>query len=250
MDIQVDGRRVFIAGEMGEFPRILLVHGAGGDHSVWDGLRTGLGALALDLPGHGGSEGPALASIAAVADWLAAVIDALGGEAVCVAGHSMGALAALELAARYPESVRALALIGAAALMPVHPDLLNMAADDPAKAVDMIVSWGFSKEGAPPQAVEATRRLMKSCAPGVLQADLAACDSYKDGANAAASVRCPTSVICGEFDRMSPAKFGLALADSMVDGRSQVIENGCHMLMAEQPAAVLAALQATRLFAR
>ena len=64
-------------------PTVVFIHGAQNDHSVW-ALQTryfahhGFNVLAVDLPGHGRSAGPALASVEAMADWLLAVLDAAG----------------------------------------------------------------------------------------------------------------------------------------------------------------------------
>ena len=62
-----------------------------------------------------------------MADWTARLIAAAGGERAALVGHSMGALVALETAARHPDRVARMALLGAAAKMPVHPDLLAAA---------------------------------------------------------------------------------------------------------------------------
>jgi len=258
--IVVDGNRVFAAGGGRPFdpslPAALLVHGAGMDHSVW-ALQSralaqgGRAVLAVDLPGHGRSEGEALTSIEAVADWLAEIIAAAGLSAAMVAGHSMGALAALDLAARHPKRVRALALIGAAAAMPVHPDLITAASEDPAAAVAMITAWGFSAaaaiggNAAPGLWLTGGgKRLLERCRPGVLHTDLAACNAYAGGTAAARRVACPTVVIAGSADRMAPASAGIALAAAISGGRAVGLEGAGHMLMAERPGAVLDALLA------
>src|SRR5918999_794775 len=130
MELRIDGKPAFAATGGRPFdptlPTMLFVHGAGMDHTVWAlqaryFAHRGRGVLAVDLPGHGRSAGPALGSIREIADWLASLIEAAGVDRAALAGHSMGALAALDCAARYPERVRALALLGEAARMPVHP---------------------------------------------------------------------------------------------------------------------------------
>ncbi len=66
-----------------KLPTVVFVHGAQCDHSVWI-LQSrylahhGYGVLAVDLPGHGRSEAPALASVGELADWVTAVQDAAG----------------------------------------------------------------------------------------------------------------------------------------------------------------------------
>ncbi len=254
----VRGERIFAAhGGRGfdpTLPALVLVHGAGMDHSVW-ALQSralaghGRAVLAIDLPGHGRSEGEALASIAALADWLAEFIVAAGLSSAVVAGHSMGALAALELAARHPERVQALVLIGAAAVMPVHPDLIAAAAEEPAAAVAMITAWGFSAAaalgGSPAPGLWLSgggKRLLERSRPGVLHTDLVACDAYAGGDTAARRVACPALVVAGGADRMAPASAGIALAAAIPGGRAVGLDGAGHMLMAERPDAVLDAL--------
>src|SRR5437867_10820846 len=101
---------------------VVFVHGAGNDHSVW-ALQSryfahhGRNVLAVDLPGHGRTNGNALGSVEAIADWIPAVLDAAGVGSAALVGHSMGALAVLDCAARYPERVTRVALLGPAAPM-------------------------------------------------------------------------------------------------------------------------------------
>jgi pimeloyl-ACP methyl ester carboxylesterase len=115
MDFVVDARTVFAAGGGKAFkpglPTVIFIHGAGMDHTVWT-LQTrffayhGRNVLALDLPGHGRSAGPALPSVGALADWLLRAMDAFKLEKAALVGHSMGALIALEAAARAPARTR------------------------------------------------------------------------------------------------------------------------------------------------
>lgn len=259
-DYQVDGVRIFVAHggcpPDPSRPAVVLVHGAGMDHSVWAQQSRGLAhagrtVLAIDLPGHGRSAGEALTSIEALADWLDRFIAVAGYPSAVVAGHSMGALAALELAARHPERVRGLVLVGAAAAMPVHADLVAAASEALPAAVAMITAWGFSTAAAlggnPTPGLWLTaggRRLLERSRPGVLHADLSACDAYRGGEAAATRVRCPAIIVAGGGDRMSPAEAGCALADRIPGGRAEVLEGAGHMLMAERPDAVLKALKA------
>ena len=114
MQLVVDDRTVHAATgavplEGRDEPLVVLLHGSGMDRSVWSHqtrflAHHGFRAVAVDLPGHGRSEGPALDSIEAIADWVARLAGALDGPAHLV-GHSMGALVALDTAARHPGAV-------------------------------------------------------------------------------------------------------------------------------------------------
>src|SRR4051812_34067933 len=136
MQLSVNGTDTFVATGGRAFdrsqPTIVLLHGAGFDHSAW-ALQSrwfahhGFGVLAPDLPAHGRSSGTPLATIPEMADWTAALLDAAGSEKARLIGHSMGSLIALETAARHPARVSALNLIATAAIMTVGPDLLKAA---------------------------------------------------------------------------------------------------------------------------
>jgi pimeloyl-ACP methyl ester carboxylesterase len=258
MELQLNGATVFLADYgKGCYPAratILFVHGAGMDHSVWP-LQArhfayrGWNALAVDLPGHGRSGGELLGTIPAMADWLADLIPALRDPAAHLVGHSMGALIGLDLAARHPERIAGLALLGAAPRMPVHPSLLEAAARPEPLAAELICDWGFGPAGhfgghkAPGSWMlgHALRLLGTSSGPR-LYADLAACNAYDEGLDAAAKVRCPTLVVAGAADRMTPARHAAKLAEAIPGARLVTLPACGHMLMVEQPDATLDAL--------
>jgi pimeloyl-ACP methyl ester carboxylesterase len=236
-------------------PVVVFVHGAGLDHSMWALLarwfaHRGCAVLAPDLPGHGRSEGSPLASIAAMADWTAALIEASTARTATVIGHSMGSLITLETAARYPERVNALGLIGAAAAIPVAPQLLTAAKLNQHQAIEMICIWGYGFRAgiggslAPGLWMRGgAERLLERARPGVLFADLSACNEYRDGASSAASVRAPATLVLGERDVMTPAKAGRDLARALPNARLVMLKSAGHMLMSERPDEVLAALR-------
>src|SRR5260370_38485632 len=134
MQLSVNGIDAFVATGGREFdasqPTVVLVHGAGFDHTTW-ALHSrwfayhGHGVLAPDLPGHGRSSGAPLATIADMADWTAALLDATGAAKARLVGHSMGSLIAIEAAARHPAKVSALGLIGTAAAVTGGPQFLQ-----------------------------------------------------------------------------------------------------------------------------
>ncbi len=258
MDFTVRGRRVFATTGGKRFdpalPTVVFIHGAGMDHSVWT-LQTrwfawhGRGVLALDLPGHGRSEGPPLASIDALAEWLFDVLDAAGAKSAALVGHSMGAFIALEAAVQRPDRVGALALCGCAAAMPVHPDLLKAGLDGEHIAFELITAWGVGRRAqlggaeAPGTWIAgATLRLLEHGKRGVVGIDLKVCDAYKNGAAAVAKVKCPAILILGAIDRMTPPKAAEPLM-AIAGARKAVIENAGHMLTVEQPGRTLDALR-------
>ncbi len=259
MQIIVNGHDTFIATGGRDFdaglPAIVFLHGAGMDHSVWS-LHTrwfahhGFGVLAPDLPGHGRSAGAPLTTIAQMADWTAALIDAAGAAKARLVGHSMGSLVALDAAARHPDKVSGISLVGTAAAMTVGPDLLNAAEADSHDAVDMVTIWGlgFAAElgGCASPGVwmhGSSERILEKSAPGVLHTDLAACNAYGDALAAAAKITAPATLILGERDMMTPARAGKALAVGLPHARTIVMKGAGHTMMFERPDELLAALR-------
>ncbi|WP_036166675.1 alpha/beta fold hydrolase [Massilia sp. 9096] len=237
-------------------PAIVFIHGAQHDHSVWAlqtraFLEQGWRVLAPDLPGHGRTPGPALASVEAMADWLLALLDGAGVASAVLAGHSMGSLVALEAAARAGARVHGLALLGSAWPMKVSEALLTRAREDEARAIDMVNLWSHAAPLAclplaPGVCAPAgNRRLMQRMAARnpaqLLHTDLAACNAYAGGVAAASNVTCPTLFILGRHDAMTPPRAARALADALP--QAQVLQLDCgHALMTEQAGAVRDAL--------
>lgn len=265
MELMVQGRRAYAYTGGKPFdpalPCVVFLHGALNDHSVWTLLARwfahhGHSVLALDQPGHRRSEGPLLPSVEAVADWTLAVLDSAGVPAqksVSVVGHSMGSLIALEVAARAPERVRTLAMVATAYPMKVSDALLNAARDRPAEGMAMVNNFSLSTLAAKPGMPGPGSwlhggglQLMRLVQAGHPEAnlflhDFSLCNAYAHGLEAAAQVRCPSHLLLGTADQMTPPKATRALAEAL---KAQVhMLPGGHALMQEQPDALLQALR-------
>jgi pimeloyl-ACP methyl ester carboxylesterase len=228
-------------------PTMVFIHGAGLDHSLF-GLQSryfgyhGWNVLAVDLPGHGRSAGPPVASVTAMAEW---VFETVKAEKFSIVGHSMGALIALECAIRQPARIEKIALLGVAYPMKVSEVFLDAARRNDHAAYDMETIWGHAPQvplGANPNpgmwmygdALARLRRL----APGVLHNDLKACNDYA----LAGEVSCPVLMVLGQRDVMTPPKSAASLVQKLKEAKVKTIQFSGHSLMAEAPDATLDAL--------
>ena len=239
-------------------PTVVFVHGAVNDHTVWTLLARwcahhGFGALAVDLPGHMRSAGPALSSVESLADWVLALLDAAGTQRAALVGHSLGSLVALEAAARAPERASRLVMIATCVPMPVPQALLDLSTQDVHAAIDRVVTFSFSTLAAKPSYPgpgvwlrPATRQLMRlvqagSGDPLLFHTDFAACNNYGGGLAAAARVACPAHLVLADGDRMTLPRAAREVAMALKAAVHTV--PGGHFLMQEQPDAALAALR-------
>lgn len=230
---------------------LIFVHGGGLDHTVWllqsrYFAHHGRSVMALDLPAHGKSAGEPLASIPDMADWVVRLMDAAGARTATLVGHSMGALVVLEAAARHPDRIECIVTIGISVPMPVTDALLSAAEANQHDAFDMVNAWGHGSRAhvggnqAPGMwMIGSGVRLLEKSGPGVLHADLRACNDYRHGLESSAALECPVHVILGRDDRMSPVKAAQPFLGTLADGHVTIIENCGHMIMAERPGEVL-----------
>jgi pimeloyl-ACP methyl ester carboxylesterase len=178
------------------------------------------------------------------------LIEAAGTKTARLIGHSMGSLIALETAARHPGKVTHLDLMGTAGTMTVGPDLLKDAEANQHSAIDMVSIWGLGFRAelggslAPGLWMHSgAQRVLEATKPGVLFADLNACNTYQNALTAAGQLEIPVTLILGERDMMTPAKAGKTLAAALKNARTVILPGTGHMMMVERPDDVLAALQ-------
>ena len=259
MQLSVDGRTVFASTGGKPFdpalPAVVFIHGAAFDATVWKLMTRyfawhGRSVLAVDLPGHGRSQGPLVDSIPGMADWTMRLLDAAGVGQAALVGHSMGGLVALDAAGRHGDRVRALGLCGTAARVPANDFLPAGSEANDHLALDLVNAWGFGRRAQ----FGGYRipglwmlgygiRTLEHAASGVLYNDMAACNAYLDGAERAGQVRCPTVVVAGQRDMMTPLKSLRALADSIAGASLVVLPGIGHIMIEEAPDETLDALK-------
>ena len=254
-DVTASGVRVRVA-ESGAGKVVLLLHGLFLDHTTWDlvcdALPDGLRLIAPDLPGFGASEKPLPSrypyGIEALAEAVADLYAGLELGRACVVGQCLGGAVALELAARHPELVSRLVLVGPLCEAPRLGPYGTMAL--------LPLVGGFTFKQLWSRAVFRAFFRDRLFAPGA-SVDARRVDGYYETFNeprARASaletlrstfdtrgivaktrgVRAPTLVVWGSFDRIVPPRLGQKLAREIDGARFEVVDAG-HALQEERP---------------
>ena len=244
MIFQVDNKNVFVSDSGQGIDKkkvtIVLLHGSGLSHIVWSLTEQYLSnqnynVLAIDLPGHGNSEGDCLKSIEEISDWLEKVFKELNVSELTIIGHSQGCLEALEYYSRYSKRVKNLIFVGGSYRMPVNQDLIDLAERGDDKAVKLMMKWSYENSkkfigGNPVEKIINSPRDIRE----VLAIDLVACNNYKNGSEALKSIKCPTLFIFGEQDKMVNLEKGKKFAELIPNSKTHIIKDCGHMIMFEK----------------
>ncbi len=244
MIFEIDNKNYFVSDAGQGIDRnkdtIVLLHGSGLSQIVWSLTEQYLSnknynVLAIDLPGHGNSEGESLKSIEEISDWLEKVFNKLDTSRITIISHSQGCLEAIEYYSKYPKRVKALVFIAGSYRMPVNQDLIDLAEDGDDQAVELMMKWGYEHSksfigGNPVEKIIKSPRDIRE----ILAVDLVACDKYKNGAEALKSINCPTLFIFGELDKMVKLEEGKKFAELIPNSKTHIIKNCGHMIMFEK----------------
>ena len=241
--------------EAGEGEAVLLLHGLGGSRTAWrpqlEGLTARHRVVAWDLPGYGASaplDGPL--TFSALADAVVRLLDALATDRAHVVGLSMGGMIAQHTALHHPDRVRSLALLStspafgldgtrpedwrAARLAPL--DAGRQPGDDAVGVITAIAGPDIS----PAAVAEQAAAMGRITGPALRRA--IDCLVTHDLRGRLGDVTAPALVMNGALDRETPPAYGQALAGALAAATFRVVPGAGHLLPAEAPDVVNAAL--------
>ena len=197
--------------------------------------------VAVDLSGHGRSDGTILQRIEDAAAVVAGFLDALGITRVVIGGHSMGGAIAQQFALSCRERLNGLILIGTGARLRVLPRLLDLLANNYREGVDLLMSLAIGAK-APAELRAALHRSTAQNPAGVVLGDLQACDAF-DVMGRISLVEAPALVICGEEDQLTPPKYSRFLGQRIAGARVVVVAGAGHYVQMEKPRETTAAIR-------
>lgn len=216
-------------------PTLVMIHGAGGRSQTWQGqihpLKDSLNTLALDLPGHGKTDGQGKKRVDAYAHWLCEVLDVLFQEPVFLMGHSMGGAIIQETALLYPKLLKGIILAGTGPRLQVAPMFLEGLLNKFEETVDLIISYGYSS-GAKRSMLREGAKLMKEAGAKVVHDDFVACDRF-DRRKDIGNINLPCLIICGEKDKLTPLSLSRVLHESIRGSTLEVLPSAGHYAMIE-----------------
>ena len=224
---------------------LFFVHGSGGDHRIWveqyTRLQDKFNVAAIDLPGHGQSEGRGEETVSDYVEWVRKTIEALAIKKPVLIGHSLGAAISLVFAIKYGGTLSAIVPVGGGARMPVNEMILKGLKTNPDSVIALAAKFSVTKENRERLSQTVIEGLSRAN-PDVLHDDLLACDRL-DVAEDVKKIALPTFVICGADDKMTPPALSQFIAGNIPGARLSLIENAGHMVMMENAEAFNDALQ-------
>jgi pimeloyl-ACP methyl ester carboxylesterase len=231
---------------VGNAPPLVLIHGAGGSQLSWPPeirRMEGVEVFALDLPGHGESPGEPETTVEGYARCVITWMEEQNLPKAIIAGHSMGGAITLNISLLEPDRLAGIVLVSTGGKLRVHPDILALTSDDEKfqAAAEIVTSWSFS-EGSNTRIRELALERLKQGSAKVANADYNACDCF-DVMDQGGDVSVPALVICGDEDRMTPAKFSRYLAENIDHAEMVLVPGAGHMVMLEKPTIVAEAIR-------
>jgi pimeloyl-ACP methyl ester carboxylesterase len=219
---------------------IVFIHASGGSAQFWQAQVQGVAAktntLALDLPGHGGSESGGKDTVEAYATAIVEFLDHLDVPGPIPCGLSLGGAVAQQLLLDYPDRFSAGILIGTGAKLKVLPAIFETIENDYAGFVEMIGKFSSSPK-TDPKIIQLFRDELNRCNPDVTFGDFQACNRFNVMARLG-EIDVPVLIVSAEDDRLTPSKYADFLESAISKTARLHIADAGHIVPLEKPQAV------------
>jgi 3-oxoadipate enol-lactonase len=231
----------------GSGPAVVLLHSTVCDRRMWDPqvpvlVNAGYRVVRCDLPGFGQTPMPDRPNNEA--QDVAELLDLLGVEHTALIAASGGGRVALEIAARWPKRVTALALLCTA--LAGHEPSAELRAfgereDELLEAGDIAGATELNVETwLGPYADEATREKVRQMQRHAFEVQLAAVEEFESirVETELSAITAPSLLICGSHDFADFRQIAVQLADQLADARQLELTWAGHLPSLERPDAL------------
>jgi pimeloyl-ACP methyl ester carboxylesterase len=223
---------------------LVFIHGVGGHGYFWqaqmEALSDRANMVALDLPGHGRSDGSGKESIAEYAQAVSEFLADIGAPNPVPCGFSLGGAIAQQLLMDFPQLYSAGILIGTGGRMKVGPIIFEAIENDFSEFVEMLGKLAASKK-TDPEKIRFFKDELSKSNPQVVSGDFRACDRFAAGAGLV-SIEVPVLIITAEDDILTPAKLGEVLVNKIQNTQHAHILDAGHLMVLEKPGEINSAI--------
>lgn len=233
----------------GSGPPVILLHGYPFNSSMWNeqvaALKDNYRVVTLDLRGHGNSDSvPGPATMNAMAQDVASLMDALDIPQAGIGGLSMGGYVVLAFYRLFPHRARSLILADTRAQADSDEGKQNRA-----KQVEKVLAEGMAgivdsmlpKLLAPdtvskrPEVVKRIRDMMLQTKPEGAAAALRGMATREDQTELLSQITSPALIVVGREDAITPLQDSEKMHQEIGGSRLEIIENAGHVSNLERP---------------
>lgn len=221
----------------------ILVHGSGGRADVWRpvmNLFRRIRPIAVDMPGHGDSEGDLCNSVEEAAAFIEDFRQSLNLDQVVVVGHSLGGAFAQRYAYDYPKAGRAVVISNSGLSFVGNLDRIKKVENDWDGCIDYYALGQVSRK-ASAQILAASYEMVRQRDPDILRHDLLQCRGWTSR-DWIASVQTPALIVSAFEDEMTPLDRAMELYKLMLKAQMCIISPCGHSPMLEHPMRFVAAV--------
>ena len=216
---------------------IVFIHGAAGSCVFWEAQIKGLAArtntVAIDLPGHGRSDGPGEDKVEGYTRAVKEFTEAIESPRILLCGISMGGAIVMQLLIDYRKRFRAGILISTGARLTVAPALFETIQNDYDAFVKMLAKFAASSKSNPKVSQLFQQHLAMSNSKVAL-GDFRACDDF-NVVGKLSSIEVPALIVTAEDDKLTPPKYGEFLEKEIKNVRRTHIRAAGHIVPMEKP---------------
>ena len=221
-------------------PTLVFIHGASQQGSFWqaqvDGLYGVANTVAVDLPGHGNSDGDGFRQVSDFARSVMDFIEAINAPSPIPCGLSLGGAIALHLLIHHGDRLKAGILANTGARLKVQPAIIETVERDYNAHLKALIEYAVAQVN---RANEDVCQKVLACAtagPMVTANDFRACDAF-DVSDQVSQISAPVLVLSAVHDMLTPVKYANWTAANIDGARHVSFDGAGHMSPIERPEA-------------